>query len=717
MAITRHYRIVTGPRDWVTLAILLWGVLSAGAARAQVSAPDPTDIGPLARTSAEYRFPADVDPDVLDATPPRAVEIWARVYRPVILSGPHPLIIFLHGNHATCGFGSSPRVDDRTDYTTTGVCPDGYVVAPNHLGYGYLADRLASWGYIVVSINANRGITAGAAIPGDAGLNLARGRLILKHLQRLSEWNTFGGTAPSLGVDLQGQLDFTSVGLLGHSRGGEGVRAAYNLYRDAGSPWPARIPNVINFQGIFEIGAVDGQTSRVLNADGTKWNQLLPMCDGDVSNLQGVRPFDRMLRIFDEFPSQKSTFTVWGANHNFYNTEWQISDSAGCLFHSALFSFVNGSPEQRQTGLLPVMAFFRGNVGPFADPSFNQNFNPLFALPTVLTDITRIDRGFSPTPSPLATVVFEDFDQPTGVNTHGVPNDVNIANITHGPVPRHDVVQRGGAISWSTAAEDVYFRTNWTVAGVGLDIAGFQTLDFRISRQNNPALNPNPNVPTNFSIRLVQADGAMSAPVQLNTYIDLRGPVGGAFANLHPILQTVRIPIGNFGDADLTQVRGVQFTFDSTGTGAIFLANVRLSTVTETFPPVAWWPETGNGQASPLQAPVGPQVGADRLMVEHTGTIVSIRSTGVAVVLQGQPGVEIEVASDEGFPVRNELAVLRIDEQEFVLSRYPDTGDTHTLIFTMTAEEFAELRDGAAATLQYGRGDAPERWVLGDLKK
>jgi hypothetical protein len=25
------------------------------------------------------------------------------------------------------------------------LCPDGYVVAPNHAGYGYLVDRLASW--------------------------------------------------------------------------------------------------------------------------------------------------------------------------------------------------------------------------------------------------------------------------------------------------------------------------------------------------------------------------------------------------------------------------------------------------------------------------------------------------------------------------------------------------------------------------------------------
>ena len=70
-----------------------------------------------------------------------------------------------------------------------------------------------------------------------------------------------------------------------------------------------------------QIKSADGQTSRVLNADGTAWTVLLPMCDGDVSDLEGVRPFDRMMAIRSESPATpKSTFTVWGTNHNFYNT-------------------------------------------------------------------------------------------------------------------------------------------------------------------------------------------------------------------------------------------------------------------------------------------------------------------------------------------------------------------------------------------------------------
>jgi hypothetical protein len=113
---------------------------------------------------------------------------------------------------ANCGrlipLPDGPRIDDRIDYTATGTCPlqgqgnppaeFDYVVVPNHEGYAYLAEQLASRGFLVVSINANRGITAGPpqdlGTPGnpfieDRGLNLARARLVLKHLELLSRWN------------------------------------------------------------------------------------------------------------------------------------------------------------------------------------------------------------------------------------------------------------------------------------------------------------------------------------------------------------------------------------------------------------------------------------------------------------------------------------------------------------------------------------------------
>ncbi len=436
------------------------------------------------------------------------------------------------------------------------------------------AGRLASWGYVVISINANRGITAGAGVADDAGLNLARGRLVLKHLQTLSEWNTVGGTPASLGVDLLHRLDLHHVGLMGHSRGGEGMRAAYNLYRDAGSPWPARIRGGLKIDGIFEFAPADGQTSRTLNADGTTWNVLLPECDGDVSDLEGVKPFDRMLFIAGESPAAwKSTFTVWGANHNFYNTEWQQTDSSGCQLHSPIFNITaTGSPEQRQSGLFGLLAFVRGNIGMFANEAFSRNFNPQFALPPVITSVTRTDRGYSD--SPRLVRVIDDFDRPTGQSSNGVPTDVNRVSVTNGTISEHDPVQRSGAITWPAGGGSgaPFFETDLIVPGKGVNIRAYKTLNLRLDNQNNATS------PTSFRVALAAANGALSTPVWINKYVDLRGPVGGP-GGIHRMLQTARIPLRDFRHIRLKAVRGVRLIFNGTPSGAIYAANIRLSKI------------------------------------------------------------------------------------------------------------------------------------------
>ncbi len=536
-------------------------------------------------------------------------------------------------------YDAPARTDDSSQYTvagTYGTCPSGYTVAPSHRGYDYLANQLASWGYIVVSINTNLGMSAGAPpyylannpgypdYPDDPGLNLARGRLVLKHLQQLSEW-TRGVTATpaALGVDFTGKIDLGNVGFMGHSRGGEGVRAAYNLYRDAGSPWPARIVTPLTTKGIFEIAPTDGQTSRILNADGVAWNVLLPACDGDVSRLQGIRPFDRALTLRSESPTtQKSTFLVWGANHNFYNTQWQksewVNNATACIGTGNNALFLNptitgtgfGSLPQQQTASGSVIPFFRANVGPAPNQSFNQNFDPRFTLPNLVTSVTRVVRAVTPSPNASVTTTFEDFDQPTGLNSSGVANDDNVS-ITHViatdctscatvpdhfydknqssqyydfmPLPSASQLFKAGAISWASASSNTYFQTNWKDINQSTDITSFQLLDFLVGRQRsdtNPTLPHSLNTAesTNFTIQLVMADNSLSDAICLSTYADVGNPVGGA-NELHTILQTVRIPLADFSGVhlNLSQVRGIRFTFNKTATGAIYLANVRLA--------------------------------------------------------------------------------------------------------------------------------------------
>lgn len=687
---------------------------AAGLVHAQV-APDATGVGPFTTTSGEYKLPAFIDPDVATEL---ATELWARVYRPVDMSGaPYPVLLFLHGNHATCGRfeGAGPgRFDISVQYTFTGTCPPGFVVVPNHAGYAYLAERLASWGYIVVSINANRGVNAAPGVSGDRGLNLRRGRLVLKHLQRLSEWNAAGGAPASLGFDVRGTLDFSHLGMLGHSRGGEGVRAAYNLYRDPGSPWPARI-GPLGFEGIFEIGPVDGQTSRILDADGTAWNVLLPMCDGDVFNLQGVRPFDRMMLIRTEVPATpKSTFTVWGANHNFYNTEWQLSDSPGCLGHKRLFGHLLGSPDQRTTALASVLAFFRGHVGASADPAFVTLFNPQFDFPASVGDVTRIDRGYSDSANAAITRTFDDFDQPTGFNSSGAANTASNVTVAHGGIANHSGQQRVAQIAWKSPGSQTFFQSNWTPPGLGQNVTAFKTLDFRVARQcGDPACTKTDAqwlFATSFSVRLVAADGSLSTAFPISNYLTLTGPVGGLVTFIgtspHPILQTIRIPLAAFGKAAiLKQLRGVRFTFDETKADEIFIGNIRLSTL--------------SGVSAAQSFALGTLAGDDSVIPDSTAAtdVNQVKSLREVTLSDGSTVIDLELASNREFLPQGELLVLRIGNREFTASRYPPSGETGTVTFTMSPEEFAALTDSAAITIQYGVGHDHPGWRFGRLNK
>jgi hypothetical protein len=83
----------------------------------------------------------------------------------------------------------------------------------------------------------------------------------------------------------------------------------------------------------------------------------------------------------------------------------------------------------------------------------------------------------------------------------------------------------------------------------------------------------------------------------------------------------------------------------------------------------------------------------------------------------GAETIEIELASNREFLPHGELLVLRIGAQEFDLSRYPNTGDTRTVIFALTPEQFGRIVNGDAVTIHYG-AQAPGRgWNFGPVDK
>ncbi len=715
---------------------------SAGGPRID-RAPNPTATGPYATTSSEYKLPAGIDPEVDDSV---VTELWARIYHPVRLGhAPHPMVVILHGNHGTCGHyvdGIVGRVDDSTQYTTLGTCPDGYIVTPNHLGYEYMATRLASWGYIVVSINANRGVTAAAGVPGDSGLNLRRGRLVLRHLEQLAAWNRSGGAPPSLDFDPTGTIDFGHVGLMGHSRGGEGQLAAYTMYFDPDSPWPARIGDPVTFEAMFELAPVDGQTGRTFVANNIPWTVLLPLCDGDVNTLQGVRVYDRTIDALGETkPAIKTVYAVWGANHNFFNTQWQTSDSKGCSGdgNTPLFDLVAaGSATEQQTGLYAFMALMRGYVGQDRQPALAELLDSRYALPRRLAQLSTFERSFSESADFGPTVAIDDFTGTDGVSSTGVPNQASRVTTAHQAVQNHDVTLKAEALSWQQPQVDpsaTYFQANWSAPGVRTFVP-YDTLEFRVALQctavssTNPCGAPSPlnvGAVNDFSVALARPDGTLSRAVRLSDYATLQGPVGGGTQNLHPILQTVRIPLADFEPASgsagpvsiAPPLRGVRFAFDQTASGAIYLANLRLSRPAGVQAQLTADLAGGAGllqQASASQPSSGPSASgpassepAPTAPVPTQGRVMALSRAAAGAT----PMVDIELQSTAAIPVRNSLLTLLVDGREMTLSRFGEDGDTRRVIFSVPQGEFDAIAEDAPLMLRNGQ----EAGSFGTLRK
>ena len=110
------------------------------------------------------------------------------------------------------------------------------------------------------------------------------------------------------------------VGLMGHSRGGEGVTdyIRFNRQRPSGG-------RIYNLQAVMSLAPIDSQKQVPF---GTNFGVILPACDGDVSTLAGANAYERSKYPNAADPFAKVQWYVQGANHNYFNTVWTGDDGA-----------------------------------------------------------------------------------------------------------------------------------------------------------------------------------------------------------------------------------------------------------------------------------------------------------------------------------------------------------------------------------------------------
>ena len=278
--------------------------------------PDPTARGPYEVGTSTYSAPS-----IVLGSPGMVVGVRAALSYPAIHGGEgapvapvgaFPVAILIHGNHAIY----------RQANGLTVPCDETFVAEPphlktleevqqsypgaeriaSHLGYGYLADNLASRGYVVASIDASDA----NCINVDGGFVAERARLVAEHARLL-----VSDEPPA--AELKGRLDSGRIVYIGHSRGGEAVLEAGR----GGSALGASLRGVLavapsNF--LFDSKARSFDSPVLV---------VLPAADGDVSLNGGMRYYDVAAPAAGAGASWfKTQQYVHGANHNFFNAEW-----------------------------------------------------------------------------------------------------------------------------------------------------------------------------------------------------------------------------------------------------------------------------------------------------------------------------------------------------------------------------------------------------------
>ena len=344
---------------------------------------DPTTIGTGSYTVADYNF--GTQSIALANLGGVRGELEGRIYLPTA-SGEHPLVIFLHGRHSSCYNLTTLRG------ASSWPCAAGTAPILSYAGYDGAGEALAADGYTVVSISANSINANDGSLGADAGA-VARGQLILDSLTMLKHANagdavTYHDAATNSDVtldqalvagqatspaaesltaaDLVGTMDFNEIGLMGHSRGGEGAVTAGVLNEGLTDPW--------HIKSIFALAPIDFTRATLPDVITTT---LLPYCDGDVSDQQGQHFYADSRNTFDD-DVLRSDIWVMGTDHDFYNTswtppypgasdDWSAADDAVCgTSATALASGTNirlTAPQQYSVGTAYLAGFFELTLG------------------------------------------------------------------------------------------------------------------------------------------------------------------------------------------------------------------------------------------------------------------------------------------------------------------------------------------------------------------
>ncbi len=475
---------------------------------------------------AEVRYPADTS----------GVDVAVSASKPN-----YPVVVVMHGMHGSA--------------------------TPSYQGYNYLLDHLASNGFIALSIDCN-------AINAINGMQDTRAQAILAHLTLLQSKNAGPGI-------FQGKIDMTRIGIMGHSRGGDGVVQAEILNQSQGLGW--------NIKAIVALAPTDfsGISPAPLNLVTSKFLCIYGSNDGDVWG--GATPATDYVgtgfRFYDRAMVEKAMAFIYGATHNRFNTQWGTESKVDGASPKVL------SDAQHQTLLKGYMtAFLQVHLQGRAEQL--DYFNGELKIPQA-SSVDVFTQYL-----PAITMALDDFETHPGTNQNSLGGTVSFANLDGAPeenptgtIDVHSPHQtRGVRLKWNNTTAK--YESQIPLIGTARDLSGWNFLTFRVSQKVLSGANP-ANQLQDLYVRLTTAGGGNSRAVRAGYFRAIPFPYKPAYIagyaasedpNTKAAMNTVRIPLFAWTVkalsapiVDLTNVESVSFEFSTKATGELEIDDVAFT--------------------------------------------------------------------------------------------------------------------------------------------
>jgi hypothetical protein len=441
----------------------------------------------------------------------------------------YPMLIAVHGNS---GFTNSYR------------------------GYDYLLEHWAKNGFIAASIHCEPGMAA-----------TGRARLLFEHIARLQL--KFGAIAQN------------TIGIMGHSRGGEAVAAALRINHDEALGH--------NFIGVVCLSPSDWILHETIQPQWAAPLQVIyGSLDGDIAGGPPL-PMETGFAIYDRASGAvKSMVFAYGAIHDRFNTVWGDGDLSSWQIGGTDASKAISADTHQKLALGYMTAFFRRHA--FNETQWDGVFTGEWRPAAVdaaeggmlktyhqysganRREIDAFEGAHSPTSWQTSTIgagVTDDATlpmQPTEDNLWTV--DVNSPHSTAGLL-----------CQWNNLTDHLRFDVP-----VGQrDVSAFQAVSLRVTQKNGSASNP-AGLSQDLYVTLKSGNGNARS-IRAAAFDEIPYP----FQRFHPeftksAMRTVRIPLTSYTIAvintvpvDLTNIVSVTVDFSARTMGEVEVDSIEFS--------------------------------------------------------------------------------------------------------------------------------------------